>query len=677
MTKSFIVPSSDIPEHSPIYRHPRYPDGTHQEEYADIDTMYKLFTAQVTGHPKQEFLGAREYFPENQTFGKYRWTTTCEASEIVSDFGSGLDSIYANYAPGVNSRTNQQALGIFAANRPEWLLSEFAAFRSNRYTVGITDASGVELAEFQINDSSVNVIVCSVDKIPRMLERIKKTPGIKVIISMEKLDCTKPLPALAAFSASTTQQLEATAKSLGIVLLDMDEVIRIGRINPTQPSPPSPTDYCILTYSSGSTGAQKGILFAHGPLTFAACSMMLSMQIQEPTYYSYLSLCHITDRISLYTLLLCRLRVGFYSGDRSLVFEDLQMLKPTILVGIPRVFNHFYESASAATIKSKSIVGILSRIGYKSKLRRINAGEGFEHALWDKLLFKRLKNKFGGNVQIVVIGGASLIPEVQKFCQVALSCNVVQGYGLTENAGCISIQSPDDFSTGNVGIPNAGIDVRLRSIREMGYIANNTPIPRGELMVRGENVFSGYYNLPDRTGEIMDGDWMATGDIAQINSDGTITIIDRMNSLIKTSVTWVGSQHLEQTYSSNRLVNNIFVYGRDNESKIVAVVVPEPKEFVPWAQNIACSETADLVELCKDTKVIEEMTKELNIYGKKLGIMHAESVRMIHLEPQTFDKVKSEFYTFTYKIRRIYIAEYYKPIFDDMYALLKSRSGNQ
>ncbi|KAJ1718337.1 medium-chain fatty acid-CoA ligase faa2, partial [Coemansia erecta] len=221
MLKSFVVPSSDIPGYSPIYRHPDYKDGTHKSSYADITTLYEVFKAQAKNHPKENFLGARTYYPETDAFGNYEWLTTASVDEMVDDFGSGLDQLFAAYAPDKDEATGQQPLGIFSINRPEWILAELAAFRSCRYSVGISDGAGVESSEFYIRCSELKVLVCSIDKIPRILERIEHTPNLKVIVSIDKLDCSKPTPSTQAFNAKTAEVLKTKAGSLGIVLTDI------------------------------------------------------------------------------------------------------------------------------------------------------------------------------------------------------------------------------------------------------------------------------------------------------------------------------------------------------------------------------------------------------------------------------------------------------------------------
>ncbi|KAJ2780524.1 medium-chain fatty acid-CoA ligase faa2, partial [Coemansia interrupta] len=462
MPGAFAVPSSEVPGYSPIYRHPNYKDGSINGEFSNITTLHELFAHTATNRPDEEFLGTREYFAETGTFGKYQWITTTEANNIVSDFGSGLDSVYATYAPECDPTTGQQAIGILAPNRPEWMLAEFAAFRSRRYTVGITDAAGIESAEQTINTTGIRIIVCSIDKIPRMLDRRSKTPSIEVVISMDNLDCSKPSAATETLNVETIEQLKAKASSLGVVLLDMNGVIKMGRANPTEPRSPKPSDLCTICFTSGTGGAQKGALLMHKTFIHATRGAYMTGHQKDITYLSFMSFAHIFDRYTIYTFMHDRIRVGFFSGDVTKVLDDMQMLRPNIIAGVPPFLNRIYDRIAAATIGAGGLVGFLSRMGYRSKISRIRSGGGFKHVLWDALVFSKVAKLFGGNVRMLISGATPLRPDVQNFFRVCLSCMVLQGYGQTETAAGGLIQGLDDYSDDNIGMPNPGVDVRLR-----------------------------------------------------------------------------------------------------------------------------------------------------------------------------------------------------------------------
>ncbi|KAJ1822460.1 medium-chain fatty acid-CoA ligase faa2 [Coemansia sp. RSA 2599] len=669
MLKSYAVPSSEVPGYSAIYRHPDYKDGSHNDEFSHITTLYEVFQNLVATRPKSEFLGSRPYCPKSDSFGPYEWITTTQAQEIVDSFGSGLDALYDKYAPEIHEKTRMQPLGIFSINRPEWLLSELAAFRTGRYSVGVIDASGVGRAEFDMNHSEMRVVVCSMDKITRMLDRIKYTPRIKVIISMDKLDCSRPHVSTQPFSPKITERLLKRAQELGVYLTDMDQVIADGRANATAARPSKPTDICTLCYSSGTAGAQKGVLATHASFVYATRSGTLGMKFAPQTYFSYIPLYHVFDRYTIYAIMHTGARIGFYRGDMLGLLDDMQQLRPTFLTIIPHVLNRVYDKIAQATIASDSLTGTLSRVAYAAKLRKIKANQGFRHSLWDRLIFNKIAALFGGRLEVMICGSAYLDPRVQDFFRVVLSCNVIQGYGQTEIMAGGTIQRRSDVSSDNVGIPNPGVDLRLRSIPEMNYHVTDTPGPRGELLVRGANVFSEYLGDPEKTRQAMDGEWLATGDIAKVNPDGSFSIIDRVKNVIKTAqAMWIEPEPLEYIYSQHSLVKSIFIHGSERERELVAIVVPDPLTFVPWAKKI--SEFGSVEELCADEKVKEALVEELKMLAARKAVPRPGYIAAVYLEPSSFESVSADFYTITLKVRRHIVKAHYKGVFTSLYKTL-------
>ncbi|KAJ1764542.1 medium-chain fatty acid-CoA ligase faa2, partial [Coemansia sp. RSA 1843] len=419
--QSYKVPSSQVPGHSYIIRHPSFKDGSQGQKYKNIITLWDIFQHEVTVFPKREFLGARAFDPLTGRAGSYQWITTTEASDIVENLGSGLDHVYSEHASECPVATpGQQPLAICAPNRPEWLLAEFAAFRSRRYTVGISDDIGVENAEMAINSSESAVVVCSMDKIPRMLNRIKVTPSVKVIISMDDLDCSKPSVATQPFSVETAAELQKQAKALGIVLLDMAGVIELGRQRPTDANLPSPADVCTVSFTSGTLAAKKGVLCTHASNVFASKCACLAGCLKDSTYFSFIPMSYCADRNSIYALMYEHTRIGLSLCIPETLLDDFQQLGPTVFLADPNLLNKIYEKAAAATIHASGMVGAMARYAYNAKLQIFKSGGGTKHAFWDKILFSKVAQIFGGRVQTIYCGGTALIPEVQDFFRIAL-----------------------------------------------------------------------------------------------------------------------------------------------------------------------------------------------------------------------------------------------------------------
>ncbi|KAJ2833103.1 medium-chain fatty acid-CoA ligase faa2 [Coemansia furcata] len=668
-SQTFKVPSSEVPGYSAIYRNSLFKDGTLGTEFSEITTAYELFQHYLAKEPKTEFMGTRRFNPADGSFGEYEWLTTNDIAELVEDFGSGLDHVFTKYAADAKGHGTQQPLGVYANNRYEWLVAEFGAFRSRRYPVGICDAVDVQSAEYSINQAELKVIACSIDKIPRMLDRMAGTPSVRVIISMDPLDLSRPNRLTQAFCAATAgPTLRKRAAALGITLLDMDEVLELGRTTPTVAQPPAPSDICVMCYTSGTTGVMKGVMLTHNGLVNASRSSHFSFRLTDTTYLSFIPLAHVMDRYAIYMMMHGGVRIGFITSDRTGIVEDIKALRPTILVGFPLLLIGIYERMTAATIRAKGVVGALSRVAYRSKRQRLAKKGELHHPLWDRVIFGKLAAQLGGRIKAILSGSSDLRPEVIDFFHAALSCDVIQGYGLTETGGSGTIQRMGDYSAGIIGVPNAGNDIRLRSKPDYGYLVTDLPCPRGELMIRSPSVFAGYFEEPEKTQDTMDGEWLATGDVVQINATGTVSFVSRIKNHVKINTGYcVSSERLESAYAQHPMVQALFVNSHYDYNKVVAIVVPEPTDFTPWARSVANAPNASLEELCAKPEVAKELTEVLRIYSASVGLSVGEQIGAIYIDPVPFIERKHLF-TALLKLKRPAAAKHYEEQLKKLYA---------
>ncbi|KAJ2659327.1 medium-chain fatty acid-CoA ligase faa2 [Coemansia sp. RSA 1200] len=680
--QSYIVPSSQVPGYSHVIRHPDYKDGTHKQKYKEVTTLWDLFQREVNCFPKREFLGSRAFDAETSKQGKYQWITTTEAEDIVANFGSGLDHVYQKYAPGFPAATpDQQPLAVCVPNRPEWLLAEFAAFRSRRYTVGVSDGVDVENAEMAIGITESAIVVCSLDKIPRILERINETPCVKAIISMDALDCSRPTVSTEPFSMEKVAELVKQAESLDIALLDMAGVIEMGRQKPTDADPPRPSDISTICFTSGTLAAKKGAVYTHESAVFASKCAFLSSGIKDCTYLSFVPLSCCSERNTVYALMYEHVRIGMFSGTAANIINDFQTLQPTVFLTDPTLLNKVYERVAAETIHASGVVGALSRYAYDKKLRLFKSGGGTRHAFWDRIVFSKVAQIFGGRVNTIYCGGTALIPEVQDFFRIALSCNLLQGYGQTEMCGCGVIQLSTDTTTGNIGVPMPGVDVRLRSVPEMNLLVTNPDRLEGELMVRGKCLYERYLKTPENSKAATDDrGWIATEDIAQLNKDGTICIIGRMKNSFKTArFCWVAPESMELLYSAHPLIRDIFVYGTPDERDLIAIISPEPAQFTQWAQMLFRTYTRtpkstaakpSYKELCSNKDVCEALVDVLRNVAIDNNIQSRAYIAAVHCDPVSFENRNVNLFTSTRKLRRNIAAELYKKEIEQLFTEL-------
>ncbi|KAJ2727507.1 medium-chain fatty acid-CoA ligase faa2 [Coemansia sp. D1744] len=661
--KSYVVPGTAEPGYSGIIRHGEYKDGTFDDTRPEITTLYEMFQHVANKKGPRPFIGTRTFNKVTRKFGEYEWTSGEETLRMVDEFGTGIDHVYQKHVGG----EGQQALGIYSINRAEWQLAEFAGYRSNKYSVALYDTLGAESIEFIVQHAHVTVIVCSIDKVPRLLQLKAKLPALKAIISMDAFAEHSNNPMALPFTVNSVRVLQEWAESQGVALYDVPQVVEMGRASPTVPRLPVPTDLCTICYTSGTTGSPKGAMSTHESYVFSAKSGILAVPIKDPVYLSFLPLAHCYERIVQYIGMLGGGQVGFYSGDVLNIADDAQALRPTIMIGVPRLFNRIYDRIAAATLYAPGLGGVIARKAITQKLENLKNGHGFTHALWDRVVCNKIRQFFGGNLELLISGSAPIDGKVLNFLRVALATTVLEGYGSTECNAAATVCVMSENTANHVGIPYPSIDIRLRDVPEMNYLSTDKPNPRGEILIRGKNVFKGYFGNEEMTQDAFDGEWLITGDVGVLKSDGNLQIIDRRKNIIKLAQgEYVAVEHLETIYSSQKLLQNIFVHGDSLQSTLVAVVVPDPETFVPWARKITDTK-ATIEELCANEQVSGALLVELRKLGRNAKLQGFEIIRKVHCDPVPFDIENNGLLTSTFKLKRNIARDYYRQQIDDMY----------
>lgn len=348
------------------------------------------------------------------------------------------------------------------------------------------------------------------------------------------------------------------------------------------------------------------------------------------------------------------------------------MLQPTIFCGVPRVYDRIYTGIMAKISTGGAVKKALFDFAYNYKLRNLEKGiqQDKSAPLLDKLVFDKIKQGFGGRVRLMLSGAAPLPQHVEEFLRVTCCTVLSQGYGLTESCGgCFTSIANVHSMIGTVGVPMTTIEARLESVPEMGYDAL-APVPRGEICLRGNTLFSGYHKREDLTNSVLVDGWFHTGDIGEWQPDGAMKIIDRKKNIFKLSQgEYVAVENIESTYSRCPLVTSIWVYGNSFESFLVGVVVPDRLAIEEWAEKNG--ESGDFVSLCNNSNVRKYVLDELNSEAQKNKLRGFEMLKAVHLEPVPFD-FERELITPTFKLKRQQLLKYYKDCIDQLYSEAKT-----
>ncbi|KAI3946070.1 hypothetical protein MKX01_024826 [Papaver californicum] len=636
----------DRPSAGPAYRSIFAKEGL-LELPTGLESPWEFFSKSVEKNPKNQMLGRREIV--DGKVGPYVWKTYQEVFDETIEIGSAIRNSGVN--PG-------DRCGIYGSNCPEWIIAMEACNSHGLQYVPLYDTLGANAVEFIINHAEISIVFVQEIKIQAVLKCLERcTPHLKTIVSFGKV----------------TDEQKKEAEQVGVSCFSWKEYSSLGSQHCKELPPRKKSDICTIMYTSGTTGDPKGVLLTNEVIMaeVLATDHMLFVTdkavSEEDSYFSFLPLAHVFDQIMENYCIYKGASIGFWRGDVRYLMEDIQELKPTILCGVPRVFDRIYTGTLDKISSGGALQKRLFQFAYNYKLKNLEKGLKQDQAspFFDKLVFSKIKQVLGGRVRCLISGAAPLPRHVEEFLRVTCCGIVSQGYGLTESsAGCLTSVANVFSMMGTVGIPVGTIEVRLESVPEMGYDALSA-VPRGEICLRGKTMFSGYHKRQDLMEDVLVDGWFHTGDIGEWQSDGAMKIIDRKKNIFKLSQgEYVAVENLESIFGQCPLITSIWVYGNSFESFLVAVVVPDRKALEDWAalNNVP----ADFSLLCENFTARKYILDELNSTGQAHKLRGFEMLKTIHLEPNPFD-IERDLVTPTFKLKRAQLVAYYKDCVDQLY----------
>ena len=326
-----------------------------------------------------------------------------------------------------------------------------------------------------------------------------------------------------------------------LTILSFDELRQLGESNPVDPVTPEPDDLCCIMYTSGSTGPPKGVPMRHSAVvaSIAGVTTIIGQYIGPgDKLLTYLPQAHILEFVFENACLYWGGTMGYGSpktlSDTSVrnCRGDIREFKPTILVGVPAVWESVKKGIIAKVNSSSHVVKNLFWSALSTKSFLMNSGLPGTGIL-DAVVFKKIKDATGGQLRICMNGGGPIAKDTQRFISMAIT-PMVGGYGLTETTAMGALNDPMHWTDSALGDIPSSIEVKLVDFEDAGYFASNNP-PQGEILIRGPPVFKGYFKNEKETKEALTDDgWFKTGDIGEFNKNGHLRIIDRKKNLVKT-----------------------------------------------------------------------------------------------------------------------------------------------
>lgn len=669
------LPNSKKDGYSGIYRATHAPDRLISTMHPKITSVVEAFEACSNAHPLEDAMGERVFdFANKKWLPEFKFINYSTAAIKRINIGKGLADLVQDLS-GLDARKERYCIGIYGPNCINWLLTDLGAQTQSLPTVCLYDTLGPESTEYIISLTEMPVIVASVAHIPFILAIAHKLPKLKAIVSMGDL---KNPNVFEQPGQSNGDTLTSWARTAGIELHTFDEIEQRGAASPRGTRMPNTQDVLTINFTSGTTGNPKGVILTHANIlaTISTSKFNNALDITGSNgFLSFLPLAHIYERLNCLTLVCSSVRIAFYHGNVTELLDDVAAFHPSMFAAVPRVWNRIASAIRASTIDAPGLAGMLSRKAYAAKLQRLHETGDYTHPVWDFLWTNKIRKKLGfDQAMVFVTGSAPIAPENIDLIKVAFGVDFLQGYGLTETVGGMSVVISNDNISGSVGPVMVSTEIKLRDLPEMNYTSADTPYVRGEVMIRGPQVFMGYYKNEKATEEAIDEDgFFHTGDVGMIDDLGRLHIIDRVKNFFKLAQgEYVGPERIESLYqSASNLLAQIFVEGNSLETFLVAVVGVQPETYVSFLSSkfgMNCSATD--VEKMESTfcrpDIREAFVNELNLQAQGSQLKGFEKVRNVHLAIEPFGQ-HNDTMTPTLKVKRPSAAKLFKAEIDAMY----------
>ena len=533
-------------------------------------------------------------------------------------------------------------IALLSENRPEWAIADYAIQSIGAVNVPIYPTLLPEQIQFILSDCGARAVICSTpEQAAKIAEVRDRLPELQALLVC---DSTGEDPE----GAVAWEDLLGAGSRSGVATEERFERLRLAV---------QPEDLASIIYTSGTTGVPKGVMLSHANFISNVHATVSAMPITEDDVaLSFLPLSHVFERMVEYAYLSQGATIA-YAESIETVPQNMIEVRPTIIGAVPRVFEKFYarvmDTASAGSGLQRSLfswaLGVgRKRVPYLLKRRPVSGALAVQVSIADKLVFRKIRARVGGQLNYFISGGAPLNADLARFFW-GMGLPVFEGYGLTETSPVIAVNRPDKVRLGTVGPLLSGVKVKIED--------------DGEILVKGPNVMQGYYRNEEANQQVFRDGWFCTGDIGHLDEDGFLTITDRKKDVIKTSGgKMIAPQPMENALKANKFITNAVVVG-ERRNFISALLVPNFERLERFCRERGL-ESVSVEERLKHPKVLELYRAQVDRVMQ--GRPRYECVREFRLLSRDFTLEDGEI-TPTMKVKRNVIEKNYQDLIRSMY----------
>ena len=527
-------------------------------------------------------------------------------------------------------------VSILGNTRPEWTICDCAVLLAGATLVPIYQTNSPDECQYVLEHSDARLVFCeNAEQVAKVMQVRDRCPALEHVIAMEPVEGVMSLDGLRAAGAEIGG--EAPDKVVEAV---------------------GPDEIATIVYTSGTTGPPKGCMHTHA-------NWMAAVEISEErleflegdvVIYMFLPLAHAFARVTQYVTLDVGGTLAYWQGEPKKILEDLAEIEPTYFPSVPRIFEKAYTRVTSALDEGSAVKRALGgwAIGVGRQMaERTRAGKPVpaplraQHALADRLVLSKVREVFGPRLRMAITGAAPIPRDVLEFFD-AVGVRILEGYGMTETSAVTNVNTREERRLGTVGKPLPRTDIEIAE--------------DGEVLMRGPQIFRGYWKNDEATAETFRDGWLLSGDLGSLDDQGYLSITGRKKDLIITSSGKnITPSNLEGALRESRWISQAVVYG-DNHPYLVAVLTLDPEEAPALAERIGCE--PDVAAMAQDHDVIAELQKDVDEVNERFA--RIEQVKRFAILDHDLTQEGGEL-TPTLKVKRAVVYDRFRDIFEGLY----------